>query len=97
MLEKKQQLYNSDHCFKITEGDWTEERSREGGCKLTFMDFSKAEGEKVKKKTKGKKTCAHSVILTPLSLPDLRVIEVWCVILMNKNHSDTFLVKNERR
>lgn len=37
--------------------------------------------------------CAHAVILTPLSLPDLRVIEVRCVILMNKSHTDTLLVK----
>lgn len=35
----------------------------------------------------------HSVILTPLSLLDLKVVEVPCVILMNKNHTDTLLVK----
>lgn len=61
------------------------------------MDFSKAEGEKVKKKDERKKTCAHTVILTPLPLSDLRVIEVWYVILMNKNHSDTFLVKKWKK
>lgn len=38
-------------------------------------------------------THRHTVILTPLSLPDLRVTEVRCVILMNKNHTDTPLVK----
>lgn len=32
-------------------------------------------------------------ILTPPSLPDLRVMEAWCVLLINKNHTDTLLVK----
>lgn len=42
---------------------------------------------------RNKNMCAHAVILTPLSLPDLRVIEVRCVILMNKSHTDTLLDK----
>lgn len=36
-------------------------------------------------------TCTH--LLTPLSLPDLRVMEVRCLILMNKSHRGTLLVK----
>lgn len=39
--------------------------------------------------------CAHAVILTPLPLPDLRVIEVQCVILMNKSHTDTLVKMRE--
>ena len=72
-------------------------------CELTFVDISKVEAGNVKEKNKTR-TCSHahararthSVILTALLLPDLRVIEVWCVILMNKNPCETLLVKNKR-
>lgn len=46
----------------------TEERN---WCELTFVDFPKAEAEREEKHAR-----AHTVILTPLSLPDLRVMEV---------------------
>lgn len=62
------------------------ERERDW-CELAFVDFPKVEAEREKN------MCTHTVILTPLSLPDLRVMEVWSVILMNKNHTDTLLVK----
>lgn len=38
-------------------------------------------------------THTRTHLLTPLSLPDLRVMEVRCLILMNKRHSGALLVK----
>lgn len=55
---------------------------------IGFCGFSSGGGWEGKKHA-----YTHTIILTHLSLPDLRVMEVWCVILMKKNHTDTRLVK----
>lgn len=66
----------------------TERKSKERDwCELAFVDFPKMEAEREKN------MCAYTVILTPLCLPDLRVMEVSSVILMNKSHTDSLLVK----
>lgn len=85
-------MHNSGQGCKVTQGDRTlrERRAgRETGVNWLLWIF-------LRWRLRGNKnmcTDRHTVILTPLSLPDLRVTEVRCVILMNKNHTDTPLVK----
>lgn len=86
MLEK---LHNAGQGCKVTHVDriLRERAGRETGVNWLLWIF-------LRWRLRGNKNmCAHTVILTPLYLPDLRVMEVRCVILMNKNHADTLLVK----